>query len=154
MKKEWRDWTRNWRRRVSCIPVSNCLDHQAAIAALVVLLIFRPDELASNESTYLNQVKEIFSLVAKGNWYTLQPTPPSVQRFGNSLRFRKPSALYISACATEDNLKISWSRAFKVQPFWNTAGSLEKRGKWQKRIMQISDRYNLKISRIYILEYF
>lgn len=47
------------------------LDHQAAIATLAVMFIFKPDELPSNEGIYLIQVKMIFLLVAKGKWYTL-----------------------------------------------------------------------------------
>ena len=61
------------------MPASTALSHQAAIAASSVLILFKPDELSSGEGTYLNQVKMIFLLVANGNWYTLQPTPPSVQ---------------------------------------------------------------------------
>lgn len=58
-------------RGVPCILESISLDHQAAIATLAVMLIFKPDELPSNEGTYLTQVKMIFLLVAKGKWYTL-----------------------------------------------------------------------------------
>lgn len=141
-------WTKrmeklNYKLKKGC-PIHSCkdfsrssLDHQDA-----VLLIFKLDELPSNKSIYLNQVEMIFVLVAKGNRYTLKPIQLLVQWFWNSLTFCKSSALCISTCATEDNLKISRSTEFKVQPFWNTAGSLKKRGKWQKKNVQISDRYN------------
>lgn len=62
-EKAWGDWTGSW-RRVSLIPASISVDHQVAIAPLAVMLIFKSNELSSNEGTYLNQVKMIFLLVA------------------------------------------------------------------------------------------
>lgn len=71
----------NWKLKKGVLytPANTSLDHQDAIATLAVLS-FKPDELPSNESTYLNQAKMIL-FVAKSKWYTLQPTQLLMQWF-------------------------------------------------------------------------